>query len=91
MDLISEIIAEIAAEIIDDDDDVFYDAEEPALEIDDSSTLWDEDISRRFDALKSKKDDVLDRVIDLIADVPQLRREVVHLRNEFRLFVHDGI
>ena len=88
MDLLSEIVAEIAAEIIadyDNDDDVFYDAEEPAPETSNSFSLWDEDINSRFEALKTKKDDVLDRVVDLIADVPQLRREVVRLQNEVRL------
>ena len=83
MDLLSEIIAEVAAEIIDDDDDdVFYDAEEPSLNADELTDLWDEDISRRYAVLASKKDDVLDRVISLIADVPSLRREVTRLREE---------
>ena len=62
---------------MDDECDIYFDAE-----ADDISSLWTPDISRRFDALKGKKDDVLDRVIDLIADVPTLRREVARLREE---------
>ena len=81
MDFLDEIISEIAAEAIDDFDDVFYDANPPP----DDSTLWDEDLDRRLVALQEKKDDVLEKVIDLIADVPQLRREVVRLREEVRL------
>ena len=82
MDFLNEIIAEVAAETLDDYDDVFYDAESPP---EDEFTLWDDELSRRLGALQSKKDDILDKVVDLIADVPQLRREVVKLREEVKL------
>ena len=84
MDILDEIIGEIVSETVDDYDDVFYDANSPP-EDEELFTLWDEDLSRRLEALQGKKDDILDRVVDLIADVPQLRREVVRLREEVRL------
>ena len=74
--------SEIADYDDDDSDDVFYDAEDPSADADELNALWSADVERRYETLKTKKDDVLGRVIDLIADVPQLRREVVRLQKE---------